>query len=114
MGKDQIEQAAGIAPFDLDLSQGADVDDAGTFAHRAVLLFDALVLIAGTSRVIVARPLPLAHVHPDCAQPVMLIVHRRAAHGMMSHAGEHAESHGRSGRPGDRGTHLRDGLPADL
>jgi hypothetical protein len=41
MGKNQIEQAAGITPFDFDLSQGADVDDAGTFAHGAVFLFDA-------------------------------------------------------------------------
>ncbi len=41
MRENQIEQAAGIAPLDLDLPQRADVDDAGTFANRAVLLFDA-------------------------------------------------------------------------
>jgi hypothetical protein len=44
----------------------------------------------------------------------MLIVHRCAAHGMMPHAGEHAERYGRSGRPSDGGPHLRDGLPAYL
>ena len=38
------EQSARITSLDLDLSQGADIDDAGTFANRAVLLFNAVVL----------------------------------------------------------------------
>ncbi len=114
VGKDQVEQAAGIASLDLDLAQRADVNQAGTLPYRAVLLLDAglLRLIAG--RVVIARPLPIAHVHPDSAQAVVLIVHGRAPHRMMSHAGENAQRHWRSGRPGDRRPHLRDGLPADL
>ena len=113
MGKDQIEQASGIGSLDLDLSQGADVDDAGTFAHRPVFLLDTLILIGRTVACVKARPLPLPHVHPDSAEAVMLKVHRRAAHRVVSHPGEHPESHRRRGRPGDGGTHLGDGLTRD-
>ena len=42
------------------------------------------------------------------------MMHRSSPHRMMSHAGEHAESHGRRGRPGDSCAYLGDGLPGDL
>src|SRR5580698_8665073 len=99
MSKDKVEQPPGFAALHFDLAQGTDVDDASPLTHRTIFTFDALVLISSAGRVVVARSLPIPHVHPHSAQRVVLIVHRRAAYRMMSHAGEHAERHGRSRRP---------------
>jgi len=98
MRKHQVEQAAGIGPLTSIFPRVPTSIMPRSFAHCAVLSFHALVLIALT---VVARPLPLTHVHPDRSEAVVLIVHRCTPNRMMTHAGERAEGHRRRGRPGD-------------
>ncbi|MCI0346362.1 MAG: hypothetical protein L0221_13115 [Chloroflexi bacterium] len=64
-----IEELAGVAAANVELAEGADVDQANALADRPALAVDVAV---------VERPLPVAHVHPDRASIGVAIVEGRA------------------------------------
>ena len=112
IGVDLVEQLGSVRAVHLQLAERAQVNDADALPDRPILRLDGLLLGVGCA--VVEGALPVAHVHPDAAQLVVLVVHRRPLDGVVAGTGECAERHRRRRGAGGRSAGLADGFAGAL